>query len=214
LAAPEKYDTQMAVYSAFPFNVLAWLLAFPVIFHALNGGRLILYESFGFRNERYLIGTVVGLSAIYLIALGILMNQGVLITVRELFWGPVLLFSVLVCFILSWQLVKSKAGFGWKLQRISGSFLLLLIPAHMLFMHVHPDMAHSASVVINRMQIRMIQVIDLLLAAGVLFHGGYGLTSILHDYLTNRLLRTNCVIIIWIVVLYLMYLAINLVISV
>ena len=214
IQSPEVYDAQMSVYRAFPFNILAWLLALPVIFHALNGGRLILFESYGIRADNLLMRIVIGLSTVYLGGLGILMILQVRITVRELFWGPILLMSVLVCFLVSWQMAKSRAGFGWKMHRISGSLMFLLIPGHMLFMHVHPDMAHSSSMVINRMQLQMIKVIDILLAASVLFHGGYGLTSLLEEYLTSRLLRIHCIIVVWIIVLFLAYLAVRFVISV
>jgi succinate dehydrogenase / fumarate reductase cytochrome b subunit len=65
LATPDAYDTKMKLFSFFPFSFLEWLLAAPVIFHALNGGRLILYEIFGIRNDESMIRWVLGLSAIY-----------------------------------------------------------------------------------------------------------------------------------------------------
>ena len=214
LENPKIYDSQMSVYKAFPFNLLAWMLAFPVIFHALNGGRVILYESYGVRRDRIMIGLVFGLSAVYLAGLGVLMLVSVRINIRELYWGPILLVSVLICFLVAFQMAKSQAGFAWKMQRISGSFLLLLIPAHMLFMHVHPDMAHSAGMVINRMQIQMIKVIDVLLALSVLNHGGYGLSSILSDYVTHRQLRIGSMVVVWLVVVVMAYYAVRFVISI
>ena len=214
LKNPEIYDAQMSVYKAFPFNLLAWLLAFPVIFHALNGGRVILYESYGVRKDRILIGSVIGLTAVYLLGLGILMIISFRFSIRELYWGPLFLISVSLCFLVSFQLAKSRAGFAWKLQRISGSFLLLLIPAHMLFMHIHPDMAHSASMVINRMQIRMIKVIDIMLVFGVLYHSGYGLTSILGDYITRQKLRIGSMVVVWLLVIIIAVFAVRFVISI
>ena len=214
LKTPEVYDAQMSIYRAFPFNFLAWLLAFPVIFHALNGGRVILYESYGVRSDRILIGSVFGLCAVFLAGLGVLMMISFRISYRELYWGPLLLFSVLLTFLFSFRLAKSQAGFAWKLQRLSGSFLFLLIPAHMLFMHVHPDMAHSASMVINRMQIHMIKVIDIMLAFAVLYHGGYGLTSILGDYIVRQKLRIGSMVLVWMLVVITAFLAIRFVISI
>jgi succinate dehydrogenase hydrophobic anchor subunit len=214
LKNPEIYDAQMSIYKVFPFNLLAWLLAFPVIFHALNGGRVILYESYGVRKDRVLMGAVIGLGVVYLTGLGILMIISVPITVRELFWGPLLLISVLLTFLFSFQLAKSQAGFAWKLQRLTGSFLFLMIPAHMVFMHSHPDMAHSASMVINRMQIQMIKITDLMLALGVLYHGGYGLTSIVDDYIALKQLRFGLMVIIWMLVTIAAFYAILFVVSI
>ena len=71
LKHPDVYDTQMAIYRSFPFNLLAWLLAFPVIFHALNGGRLILYESFGNRNDDLMIRWVLALKSAFLRSWGV-----------------------------------------------------------------------------------------------------------------------------------------------
>jgi succinate dehydrogenase hydrophobic membrane anchor protein/succinate dehydrogenase cytochrome b556 subunit len=212
LKSSEAYDSQMAVFSTFPFNLLAWLLAFPVIFHALNGGRVILYESFGKREDHILIKAVFILSAVYLINLGILMNLAVRITALLWFWVPILLASLFICFLVSLRLVESGIGFGWKLQRITGSFLLLLIPAHMMFMHSHPDMAHSASVVIQRMQSGTMKVIDILLASGILYHSGYGLVSILNDYLSNRFLRVCTNTLIWLIVVFTAFFALNLIV--
>ena len=51
LAEPDAYDSKMKLFGSFAFSFLEWLLAVPVIFHALNGGRLIMYEIFGSRND-------------------------------------------------------------------------------------------------------------------------------------------------------------------
>ena len=65
LVSPDAYDAKMKVFGFFPFSFLEWLLAVPVIFHAFNGGRLILYEIFGVRNDESMIRWVLGLSVIY-----------------------------------------------------------------------------------------------------------------------------------------------------
>ena len=84
------------------------------------------------------------------------------------------------------RLRQSGASPAWKLQRISGAFLLLMIPAHMLFMHLDPALGRDAQVIISRMNNGFIRLVDLLLVCGVLYHGGYGLLGIIRDYLSSR----------------------------
>lgn len=68
---PALYDTKIGLLA----------LAIVLIFHSLNGGRLILYEVFGVRNDDSMIRWVWGLSLLYVLFLGLLMvigNQEVL----------------------------------------------------------------------------------------------------------------------------------------
>ena len=51
LREPERFARLMQTYRSWPFVLAEWALALPVIFHALNGGRLILFESFRFRRD-------------------------------------------------------------------------------------------------------------------------------------------------------------------
>ena len=74
----------------------------------------------------------------------------------------------------------------WKLHRLTGVFLLVMIPAHMFFMHLAQPLGHDSVVVIDRMRIGFIKLIDLLLLLAALYHGGFGLISIAKDYLHNK----------------------------
>ena len=47
LETPAQFNAKMQIFGSPLFLFFEWLLAVPVIFHALNGGRLILYECFG-----------------------------------------------------------------------------------------------------------------------------------------------------------------------
>ncbi|MGD2185404.1 MAG: succinate dehydrogenase, hydrophobic membrane anchor protein [Desulfobacterales bacterium] len=190
LATPDAYDAKMKRFGFFPFSLLEWLLALPVIFHALNGGRLILYEIFGMRNDESMIRWVLGLSAAYFLLLGWLMAMGNQ-TVSPIIFGLI----IFVLGILPGWLVASKiwnvaASTAWKLQRISGAYLIVMIPAHLLFMHLQPAAGHEAGIVIARMQNGFIKFIDLTLVIAALYHAGYGLTVIIRDYLKTRLLQT------------------------
>ena len=67
LASPVDYDSKMKFLGVFILSFLEWLLAVPVIFHALNGGHLILFEVYGRRNDESLIKWVLGLSTAYIL---------------------------------------------------------------------------------------------------------------------------------------------------
>ncbi len=67
--------------------------------------------------------------------------------------------------------------------------MLLMIPAHMLFMHLNPSLGHDAQTIIERMRHPFIKLVDLSLVLSVLYHGGYSLFSIGQDYLKSEKLR-------------------------
>ena len=191
LATPDAYDAKMKLFSFFPFSFLEWLLAAPVIFHAVNGGRLILYEIFGIRNDESMIRWVLGLSATYFLLLGMLMVLGNQAVSPIFFWLIIFILAILPGYLLASKIWDVAALITWKLQRISGAYLIVMIPAHLLFMHLQPAAGHEAGMVIARMQNGFIKFIDLTLVIGVLYHAGYGLTAIIRDYLGSRLLQTS-----------------------
>jgi succinate dehydrogenase hydrophobic anchor subunit len=189
LATPAAYDAQMKLFGFFLFSFLEWLLALPVIFHALNGGRLILFEVFGHRNDASLIRWMLGLSTTYILLLG-------LMTIRQdqsasliVYWLPILVFSISLVYLVSRKIRRTENSMAWKLHRMTGAYLLLMIPAHMLFMHLEPAIAHDANTVINRMQYVSVKLLDLTLVLGVSYHAGYGLVSICKDYLPSGSLQ-------------------------
>ena len=191
LATPDAFDAKMKLFSFFPFSFLEWLLAAPVIFHALNGGRLILYEIFEIRNDESMIRWVLGLSAIYFLLLGLLMVLGNQTVSPIFFWLIIFILAILPCYLVAAKVWNIAASIAWKFQRISGAYLIVMIPAHLLFMHLQPAVGHDAGVVIARMQNIFIKFIDLTLVVIGLYHAGYGLTAIIRDYLKSGLLQTG-----------------------
>lgn len=194
LTSPEIYDARMKVLQPPLFVLLEWLLAVPVIFHTLNGGRLILYEVFYNRKDALALKWVSGISVAYIFLLGFFMllgNQGVS---DLLFWVYMLAGSLCLVYVTIARLRLSGASIFWKLHRISGAFLFLMIPAHMLFMHLNPTVAHETEAVLSRMDNYFIKLVDLGLVISVFFHGGYGLVALCRDYLplTSRLFRDGC----------------------
>jgi len=198
LATPEAYDAQMKLWGSFPFFLLEWLLALPIIFHALNGGRLILYEIFGSRNDESLIRWVLGLSTTYFLLLGLLMIMGNQSVSPIFFWLMMFVIGILPGYLVAAKIRNVAGSFTWKLQRVSGAYLIVMIPAHLLFMHLQPAVGHDAGVVIARMQNGFIKLIDLTLVVSGLYHAGYGLTAIVRDYLKPGPLQTGlaCLIVI------------------
>ena len=186
LATPDIYDTKMKVYGTFLFTFLEWLLAIPVIFHALNGGRLISYEVFGARHDRLMLTWVFSLAAIYVLLQAVLMKLGTQSVTPVFFWLTVSILSFCLVVLVATKVWRIRGALTWKLQRISGAYLFIMIPAHLLFMHLQPAVGHEAGVVIARMQNIFIKLIDITLAIAVLFHAGYGLISISKDYITSR----------------------------
>jgi succinate dehydrogenase / fumarate reductase cytochrome b subunit len=183
LASPVDYDSKMKIFGFFILSFLEWLLAVPVIFHALNGGRLILFEVFGRRNDESLIRWVLGLSATYILLLGLMMIRQDQSASLIVYWLPILVFSISLVYLVSLKIRRTENSMAWKLHRMTGVYLLLMIPAHLLFMHLEPAIAHEANTVINRMQHVSVKLLDLTLVLGVSYHTGYGLVSICKDYL-------------------------------
>ena len=190
LTDPAAYDAKMRILRFFLFVLLEWALAVPVIFHALNGGRLILYENFGARNDPQLIRWVLGLGALYCLVLGVLMVLGNQNVTPALFWLGMSIGGVSLGYLVAVHIWPRANAAGWKLQRISGAFLLIMVPAHLLFMHLQPSIGHEAAVVTARMQSFFIKLVDLTLILAVTFHGGYGLFSIAKDYFGSKALHT------------------------
>jgi succinate dehydrogenase hydrophobic anchor subunit len=214
LATPDAYDAQMKLFGFFPFPILEWLLAVPVIFHALNGGRLILYEIFGIRKDESMIRWVLGLSATYFSLLGLLMIMGNQSVSPVFFWLSIFIVGILTGYPVVSKIWYIAGSFAWKLQRITGAYLFVMIPAHLLFMHLQPAIGHEAGIVIARMQNGFIKFIDLTLVVGVLYHAGYGLTAIIRDYLSSRLLQTSLAYLIFLVMAVFAWISIRLTLTI
>lgn len=191
LQTPDIYEAKMKILS-FPFFVfLEWVLSIPVILHALNGGRLILFENFRARNDLLMIRCVAFLSVLYVIIVGLLMIIGNQNVSAIFFWLVVLAAAGSLSYILA-ALIKSRPHLiFWKLQRISAALLIVMVPAHIIFTHLNPAMAHDAHIVTTRMQHWFIKIVDLVLVLSILYHAGYGIFSISADYLKSGILRAG-----------------------
>ena len=212
LKNPLVYNTKMGIFNQPLLAVLEWVLAIPIIYHALNGGRIILFESYGFRQDHRLMNWVLGAGLIYCGLLGIAMLTGSLTAAPFPFWGPVAAAALILAYLGGNKIWRTAHSPFWKLQRTSGLFLLIMVPAHLFFMHMNPLIAKDAEVVLARLQNPFIRIIDLALAAVALYHGAYGLISIANDYVGNRIQRRVVAISVIVMTVFLALLALRLLI--
>ncbi len=199
LSEPEQFDAKVAWLGRIGLLYFDWLLAVPVIFHAINGGRLILYEIFNNRRDKLMATWVAAITLVYTLTLLLVMYVSNISTAPSTWviaWG----FSLGVTGIVIIGTSASKIGLLWKLQRISGGFLLLMIPVHMVLMHANPMVGHDSATIIERVQSGiLIKVADITMVLAALYHGAYGLVSIAKDYLKSRKLIHSVLVLIGIV---------------
>jgi succinate dehydrogenase / fumarate reductase cytochrome b subunit len=189
LSSPGNYDAKMALFSSPLIVFFEWLLAIPVIFHAVNGGRLILFEIYGYRDDTAMIRWLFVVSAAYVCLLAVFMLLGNQSASPIFFWLTVFITAVIGGYAFLARIWRLGHSQFWKFQRASGAFLLVMIPAHFLFMHLNPAVGKDSAVIIARMQSFFIKIVDLALALAVVYHGGYGLFSVGKDYIASRRLQ-------------------------
>jgi succinate dehydrogenase hydrophobic anchor subunit len=179
----------MALFSSPLIVFFEWLLAIPMIFHAVNGGRLILFEIYGYRDDAAMIRWLFVVSAAYVCLLAVFMLLGNQSVSPIFFWLTVFIIAVICGYAFLariWRLGHSRF---WKFQRVSGAFLLVMIPAHFLFMHLNPAVGKDSAVIIARTQNIFVKIVDIAMVLAVVYHGGYGLYSVGKDYIVSRRLQ-------------------------
>ncbi len=189
LHAPDAFASRVGFFNNFFFAFLEWALAIPVIFHGLNGTRLILYEIFRIRNDALLIRWVLLLSALYVLSLGLYMLMGNQQVSVGVFWLTVAIASALVTILVYRRLWPTHNAALWKLQRISGAFLLPMVSGHMFFMHLNYRVGHDVEAIIARMSGLGMRLVDFAFVVTVFFHAGFGLYTIINDYVEDIRLR-------------------------
>lgn len=213
LSDPKQFTAMMEAYSSLFFKLLEWLLAIPLIFHALNGARLILYESFGQRDNQRMIRWSFILGFIYIMLLGFFIVNGSQHVPALFFWLNISIASFIVGYVVYRKIWNTLNSVLWKLQRITGAFLLVMLPAHMVFTHLNYAVGHQAATIIPRMQHYSYKMLDLVLIVTVLYHGAFGVYSIIEDYLENRILRRALTILLLLGIAYFGYIGARLTVS-
>jgi succinate dehydrogenase hydrophobic anchor subunit len=168
---------------------LYWLFAFPMVFHAFNGARLMLYESFGSRNDERMLRWMAGLSLIYLGVLGLLMLMGDQRVSPFLFWLITAMGALALSYETGVRIWKPGHALFWKFQRITASFLLVTVPAYLLFIVLIPHSGRDTGTAISGLQRPFTAIVYLAILVGALYHGGYGVWSFLSGYCSSRSVR-------------------------
>jgi succinate dehydrogenase hydrophobic anchor subunit len=194
--------------------LLGWILSIPIIFHAFNGGRLILYESFGKRNDESMIRWVFTLSVLYVALLGLFLLMGDQSVSPFLYWLMMSVTALIMAYSIAARIWKTEHSVFWKLQRTSGAFLLVTVPAYILFIHLSPSSGKVPQMVMGTVQIFFIRIIHLAMLVGALYHGGYGIWSVVSDYISSRILKSGLTILITLVTLIFTWFGIKLIIGV
>jgi succinate dehydrogenase cytochrome b556 subunit len=193
---PNVFNTDMKIPVQPILVFLAWVSSLVVSFHALNGGRLILYELFGKRSDEAMIRWTFGLSVTYAAIVGLLMivkNQSVS---AFFFWLIAFSLGTIAAYVVASRIWNKRHSVLWKLQRISGAFLFITGPAYLLFLYLNPVLADGARTGIERLQNGFIRIVTLSLAVSALYHAGYGLFSIAADYASSRTVRAAMMVLI------------------
>jgi succinate dehydrogenase / fumarate reductase cytochrome b subunit len=191
LYEPATFVSKMKLFRNVLFSFLEWALALPVIFHGLNGIRLILYEIFRSRNDSLMVGWVCFLSALYVATLGLFMAMGDQQVSGGFFWVIVALASTIACGIVYKKLWQTQNSALWKLQRVSGALLFPMVSGHMFFMHLNYQVGHDVDTILARMSGVGMKFLDVVFVVSVFFHGGFGLYSLIGDYVEDPRLRAG-----------------------
>jgi succinate dehydrogenase hydrophobic membrane anchor protein len=189
LHEPARFASEMKFFHNVVLSVLEWALAFPVIFHGLNGTRLILYEIFRARNDGLMIRWVFLLSALYVLTLGLFMVMGDQQVSAGFFWLIVAMASTIAGVIVYRRLWHTQNATLWKLQRVSGALLFPMVSGHMFFMHLNYQAGHDVETILARMSGMGMKLVDLVLVVCVFFHAGFGLYTIIGDYVEDPRLK-------------------------
>lgn len=170
---------------------LFWVSSLAVGFHALNGGRLILYELFGRRSDADMIRWVFALCAAYAATVGLMIVMNHQRVSAFFFWLMAFFAGAVAAYIVASRIWKKRHSILWKLQRISGAFLFITAPAYLLFLFLNPVEAVEVQGAVARLQNLFTRGVALTMGAGALYHAGYGLFSIVADYAPSRTVRVG-----------------------
>jgi len=183
LFTPATFDADMKLLHNFVFSSLEWALAIPLIFHALNGGRLILYEIFHIREDEIVIRWMAILGLIYISIIGFFFIEEVQQVSVALFWSITAAISLIAFLIVLFRIWRTGNSTLWKLQRVTGAFMLPMLLGHMLFMHMNYLTGHDSKAIFLRIQDPFIKWMDSVFIILLLFHAGYGVFSVIADYI-------------------------------
>ena len=199
---PELFTAKMDRFSGSFFTLAEWLLAVPVIYHSMNGARLLWFEIYGTRQDKILIKWSFFFSALYLILMGVFIISGNQEVSALFFWLQVFTAGLVITYLTGIRLKKSGVSNFWKTHRLTSAFLILMVPAHMLYMHLNPIVGRNPQIILERLDNPFIKLVDLTLLICLLYHAAYGINGIINDYLKFSKARLCCFIFLIVISLY------------
>ena len=214
IAALETHHGKISAARTFIIALLGWILSIPAVFHALNGGRLILYESFGKRNDESMTRWVFVLSILYVALLGLFMLMGDQSVSPFLYWVVTSVVAFILAYGVAARIWNTEHSVFWKFQRTSGAFLLAMVPAYILFIQLNPLSGRITQAVMGGAQDFFIRIVHLAMLLGALYHGGYGIWSVVSDYLSSRILKAGLTVLVTLVTLIFTWFGIRLIIGI
>jgi succinate dehydrogenase hydrophobic membrane anchor protein len=105
------------------------------------------------------------------------------------FWLIVTLASTIAAVIVYKRLWHTRNATLWKLQRISGALLFPMVSGHMFFMHLNYQVGHDVDTILARMSGVGMKLVDIVFVVSVFFHAGFGLYTIIGDYVEDPRLK-------------------------
>jgi succinate dehydrogenase hydrophobic anchor subunit len=99
--------------------------------------------------------------------------------------------GAIAAYVVASRIWYKRHSVLWKLQRISGAFLFITVPAYLLFSYLSPGEAYGAQKAIVGVQNVFTRLVFLTLATCALYHAGYGLFSIVADYTSSGITRAG-----------------------
>ncbi|MDY6951145.1 MAG: hypothetical protein SWE60_06520, partial [Thermodesulfobacteriota bacterium] len=139
--------------------------------------------------DALMIRWVLLLSGLYVLTLALFMLMGNQEVSVGLFWLTVTMAGIIMAVIVYQKVWPTKNMVWWKLQRISGAFLLPMVSGHMFFMHLSYKMGHDVDTIMARMSGIGMKLVDIVFVITVFFHAGFGVYTIIVDYVEDRRAR-------------------------
>ncbi len=210
---PNVFNVDMKIPGQPIFVFLALVSSLVVGFHALNGGRLILYELFGRRNDADMIRWIFGLTAGYAAMIGLMMMKNQHAS-TFFFWLMAFFSGAIAAYAIASRIWINPHSLLWKLQRISGGFLFTTVPAYLLFLYLNPSQTETAHGAIVWIQNGFTRMAILIVTILMLYHAGYGLFSIAADYIFSKKVLTGMTAIVIAVIVVLFVFAVRIILPI
>jgi len=149
------------------------------------------------REDEIVMRSMIIIGLVYILIVGFFFVEESQQISVALFWSITVAISLIAFFIVLNKIWRTGNSILWKLQRITGAFMIPMLLGHMLFMHMNYLTGHDSRTILLRMQNPFIRGMDLVFITLLLFHAGYGVFSIVADYIKpGPILRSLAVLVI------------------